>query len=230
MNAKLPTGATPYGEPLMHEVKAGRHIAPALLTRLHIDRDRSKGYGTSRILEAHLKANGHDLIVFAAHWTSQLTDKDGSHREKYADQIYGRVTAMYKSNPKVDVLICGDFNDIPESPAVREHLHTTALAAKSTMTDDFPTLLSLMDGKDPKEYGTHYYHGKALIYDHIILSPGLLDKEGWSCDPNSIHTVTEGLMHENAKHREPWRFGNEKDTHTRGYSDHFPVTVKLRVP
>jgi hypothetical protein len=30
------------------------------------------------------------------------------------------------------------------------------------------------------------------------------------------------------KHR-PWRFGNEHEKHLRGYSDHFPVTVRLTV-
>ena len=90
------------------------------------------------------------------------------------------------------------------------------------------TIRWALAGKDPKDYGTHW-HIKPLIYDHICISPGLLDNEGWSCDPASIHTVTEGLIAPGAKHRQPWRFGNQKDTHTRGYSDHFPVTVRLTV-
>ena len=57
----------------------------------------------------------------------------------------------------------------------------------------------------------------------------LLDKEGWICDAATIHTATDGLIRPGATRREPWRFGNRKDEHARGYSDHFPVTVKLRV-
>lgn len=228
LNAKLPKDSAPYGEPVMKEVAAGRHMAPALLTRLHVVRDRTKGFGTSRILEVHLTTNEKDLVVIAAHWTSQLSDKTGDRRDKYADQIYGRVTAMYKSNPKVDVIVCGDFNDTPDAPAVRDHLHTTDDPAKLNTTDDRPTLLNLMAGKSPKEYGTIFYK-QPLVYDHIILSPGMLDTDGWACDPASVQVVTGGLMRPGATRREPWRFGNRKDDHARGYSDHFPVTVKLRV-
>ena len=85
-----------------------------------------------------------------------------------------------------------------------------------------------MAGKDPNQFGTHYY-SKPLIYDHICVSPGLLDAAGWTCDVTSIQTVTEGMIKSGAKRRQPWRFGNEKDTIARGYSDHFPVVVKLKV-
>jgi endonuclease/exonuclease/phosphatase family metal-dependent hydrolase len=228
LNAKLPKDATPYGEPVMKEVNAGRHIATAMLTRLPVVRDRTKGYGKLRILQAHITINDKDLVIFASHWTSQLSDKTGSQREKYANEVYGQFHAMYKSNPNVKVLVCGDFNDVPDSTAVREHLHTTNDPSKMTTPDGWPKLLNLMAGKDPDKYGTHY-HLKPLIYDQICVSEGLLDKEGWSCEPDSIHTVADGLIAPNARHRQPWRFGNPKDSHSRGYSDHFPVTVKLRV-
>src|SRR4029077_12530649 len=151
LNAKLPKDATPYGDPVMKEVAAGRHMAPALLTRLPVVRDRTRGFDKQRILEAHLKVNEKDLVVFAAHWTSQLTDKTGGQREKYANQIYGRVTAMYKRTPKVDAIVCGDFNDVPDSPAVRDHLHSTDDPSKLNTTDDRPTLLNLMAGKSAKD-------------------------------------------------------------------------------
>jgi len=230
LNRALPADAKPYlNEPLMQEVSAGRHIAPAILTRVPAIANRTKGFGTSRILEAHFKANDHDLVVLAAHWTSQLSDKAGDHREKYADQIYGRVNAMYKNNPKVDVLVCGDFNDEPESPAVVNHLHAESDRQKVAGAGDQLLFLDLLADKDPKRFGTHYYNGKPRIYDHICVSPGLLDDEGWTCDVNSVETFTDGLIAPGGKLRKPWRFGNRRDTQARGFSDHFPVLVKLRV-
>ncbi|MFL5342246.1 MAG: endonuclease/exonuclease/phosphatase family protein [Gemmataceae bacterium] len=230
LNKGLPAGATPYfDEPLMQEVAAGRHIAPAILTRVRAIANRTKGFGTSRILEAHFKVNDHDLVVLASHWTSQLTDKSGEHREKYANQIYGRANAMYKSNPKVDVLVCGDFNDVPESPAVVHHLHAGSDRQQVAAAVDQLVFLDLLAGKEPKQFGTHFYGGKPLIYDHICVSPGMLDNSGWSCDPDSVQTVTDGLIRPGSTKRQPWRFGNHKDDGNRGYSDHFPVTVKLKV-
>src|SRR5262245_50213551 len=75
LNRALPDGAKPYlSEPLMQEVAAGRHIAPAILTRVPAIASRTKGFGSSRILEAHFKLNDHQLVVLASHWTSQLSD------------------------------------------------------------------------------------------------------------------------------------------------------------
>ena len=46
-----------------------------------------------------------------------------------------------------------------------------------------------------------------------------------------VQTVNS-LVRSRSRHGEPWRFGNEKEKvspENRGYSDHFPVTVRLRV-
>ena len=45
--------------------------------------------------------------------------------------------------------------------------------------------------------------------------------------PASAQTVNT-LVHPGDRHRKPWRFGN---THERdhGYSDHFPITLRLKV-
>jgi endonuclease/exonuclease/phosphatase family metal-dependent hydrolase len=227
LNRALPEGATPYlSEPLIQEVAAGRHIAPAILTRVPAIATRKKDFGPNRILQAHFKANGHDLVVFATHWTSHRSDEGGAKRDKYADLVYGRANEIFHANPKADILVCGDFNDTPDDPAVREHLHTANLEDVRAAKD--LRFLNLMEGKDPAKFGTHYYN-KPLIYDQICVSPGLLDDEGWSCDVNSVETFTDGLIAPGGKLRKPWRFGNPKDTQARGFSDHFPVIVKLRV-
>jgi hypothetical protein len=91
-----------------------------------------------------------------------------------------------------------------------------------------PLLLNLMAGKDPNRFGT-LYHKQLLIYDQIVVSPGLLDDAGWTCAPDSVTTVNT-LTRPGSRTRAPWRFGNERDTGSgRGYSDHFPVTVSLKV-
>jgi hypothetical protein len=40
------------------------------------------------------------------------------------------------------------------------------------------------------------------------------------------------LVDPHSRHKEPWRFGSpkqHKELKDRGYSDHFPVTVRLKV-
>jgi endonuclease/exonuclease/phosphatase family metal-dependent hydrolase len=229
MNQAIPEGAPRYTTVVMKEISAGRHIAPAIISRLPVSSEHEpRILAPQRILIANLVAGGHELTIFATHWTSRRTDEKGMKRDKYADLVYGRANEIYHRNPKADIVVCGDFNDTPDDQAVRDNLHAGGdLAAVRSARELL--FLDLMSGKNASEYGTIYYGGKPLIYDHICISPGMLDDVGWNCDVDSIHTVSDGLLKPGARHREPWRFGDPKHNSERGFSDHLPVTVKMRV-
>jgi endonuclease/exonuclease/phosphatase family metal-dependent hydrolase len=224
----------------MQNLDAGRHIAPCVISRVNVDVRQTKLIKKPlRILETHLYVNGADLCVLTAHWTSQLRQRDGTDgddgREKYANTLYERFRELNKKSPDTDVLICGDFNDTPESDPVLKNLGAVADKSKVKPTTDVnnePFLLNLMGGKDPTKFGTLWYSGKPLIYDQIIVSPGMLDAKGWSVDADSIATITKDLTRAGATRREPWRFGDPdkpiRDA-DRGYADHFPVVVKIKV-
>ena len=214
-----------YKHLLMKEAHGGRNISTAILTRLPVEGDRTKLLGKRlRILEGHIKVNGHALVVIASHWTSRLTDEEGEGRDKYANQIFGAYKGMHLANPKVDVLICGDFNDPPDAESVTHHLHATSDKDKVLRAASEPLLLDLMAGKSPREFGTHYYK-EWYIFDQLVVSPGMLDDEGWTCEVDSVRTVNQFTAQKNGH---PRAFGSEKHG-DRGYSDHFPVTVRLKV-
>lgn len=223
-----------YTQVAMRNLDAGRHIAPCLITRLNIAHAETRMHGRQlRILEAHVAANGHDLTVIASHWTSQLRQRDGGDgddgRAKYAATIYEVYRDAARSRPDVDLLVCGDFNDTPESDPVVNGLQATGDRARVVPTANSPLLFNLLAGKSPQQFGTLWYR-EPLIYDHVCVSPGMLDQVGWSCDPESVRAPTDGLTRSSSR-REPWRFGNPDSPPTggRGFSDHFPVTVTLRV-
>jgi endonuclease/exonuclease/phosphatase family metal-dependent hydrolase len=227
LNQRLPAELH-YGNVLIKEVSAGRHIAPAIITRLPVEADRTQLLDKRRrILEGHIVANGHDLVVIASHWTSRVSDEEGEGRDKYAKEIYGRFRAMYEKNPAVDLLVCGDFNDTPDSESVVKYLHAT------TNPDEVrpggpPVLLALFS--DQPDRGTHYYSGKWFTFDHIVVSPGLLDDRGWTVERQTARIVNDLTVEPKDRKGRPWRFGNPRDEKgPRGYSDHFPVTVRLKV-
>lgn len=216
-----------YTSVLMKEVTVGRHIAPAILTRLPVVRDRTRNYGSRyRIVQGTVLVDGRELNVIVSHWTSRLKAANEKGRMEYADKIYGACNAMYHSNPAVDFLVCGDFNDTPADKSVVEHLHAVG-DAKITLSGPPLKLFHLQALKDPATYGTHYYQ-KWFIFDQIAVSPGMLDNQAWSCVPDSVKPLTS-LAKPRDRHGRPWRFGGEKETGQRGYSDHFPVTVQLNV-
>jgi endonuclease/exonuclease/phosphatase family metal-dependent hydrolase len=231
LNARLTNQADHYTHIIFRDPKGGRHIATAIITRLAVVANRTKLLGhRQRILEGHVQVNGHELVVIASHWTSRLTEKEGEERkghgrEDYADKIYGEFRAMWTRNPAVELLICGDFNDTPDGTSVKDHLHAGHDAA-AVRSNREPVLLDLFADKDPDRYGTHYYK-RWFIFDHIAISPGLLDDRGWTCEVDSVATVRTPPRPNDRLHR-PWSFSSPKHGE-RGYSDHFPVTVKLRV-
>lgn len=233
LNAALPAGAEPYQFVAMTDLDAGRHMAPCVISRLPIDPGSTHLLGSKlRILELRITGNGYGLLLVVSHWTSHLSD-DGSDphkgRTNYAKTIHNFYAAELKKNPKLDFLVCGDFNDSPDSDPVRNKLLLTGDARQVTAEANPPRLYGLLSGKPPREFGTHYYN-EQLIYDHIGISPGMFDAVGWGCDADSVSVWTEGNSQIGAKGRRPWRFGNEKDTrYARGYSDHFPVVVTLEV-
>jgi endonuclease/exonuclease/phosphatase family metal-dependent hydrolase len=226
LNAKLTDPKLHYENVLMKEVAAGRHIAPAILTRLPVVKDRTRTLDRNhRILVGHIVVNDHELVVIASHWTSRK--QDGTRqRADYADKIYGQANAIYRSNPAADFLVSGDFNDDPDDDSVVKHLHSSG-DLEGVRAGNPLKLFNVFAGKDAKEFGTHYYK-QWHIFDQILLSPGLLDDKGWSCDPKSVQVFNE-LHQAKDKKKRPWRFGGANEKGERGYSDHFPVLVKLRL-
>lgn len=238
LNKNMKNKADKYTHVLMKNLDAGRHISTCVITRLDVSNLATRLHGGNlRILETHLFANGYELCIVATHWTSKLKQEGGGSgddgRSKYARTIYGVYEKLAANNPATDFLVCGDFNDTPDAPQVIEGLHAIGDRKKVVKTSQKPNLLDLFANKDPSKFGTIWYANKPMIYDHICVSPGMLDEEGWGCDPDSAKTWTEGLIRPGATRREPWRFGDpgrsDMKASDRGYSDHFPVLVNLKV-
>jgi hypothetical protein len=231
LNAALPEGVPKYGHVAMKEVASGRHIAPCVIARYPLSgtslTDRQR-----RILETRVTINNHELYLVASHWTSQRSD-DGSRetggRAGYASTIHRLYSKAIEADPKVDFMACGDFNDGPDADSVLNKLHVTGNRELVTPDARPPRLFGPLSGKSPSDFGTHYYNGPH-IYDQVAFSPGMLDDAGWGYVPDSVRVPTEGLIRSGTRGRRPWRFGSKGDDAVgRGFSDHFPVLVSLKV-
>jgi endonuclease/exonuclease/phosphatase family metal-dependent hydrolase len=232
LNARINKPELHYQHILMKEPRGfGRNIGTAIITRLPVIRDKTRLHGKrQRILEGHVEVNGHDLVILATHWTSRVTDDSGEGRDRYADQIYGAYQAMFRSNPKVDFLVCGDCNDRPDDDSMIKHLHGIGDRERVRKSDrDQPLLYNLFLDQNDGKHGTHYFNGKWEIFDQILVSPDMLRDGHWTCDTASARIVDNLTADRKGR---PKHFGNEHDKmeiNDRGYSDHFPVTVRLQV-
>jgi endonuclease/exonuclease/phosphatase family metal-dependent hydrolase len=218
-----------YKHVLMKNLNAGRHIAPAIITRLPVKDDKTKLLGKQlRILEGHVVADGKELIIFATHWTSRIQTTGEHGREHYGETVYKAFKAYHDEDPKVCVLVCGDFNDTPQDESVVRFLHSSDDLTGVKQAKKEPLLYNLFASKDAKDFGTHNYNGKWFIFDQILVSAGMLDGGAWTCQVDTAATFNE-LHNPRDPKKRPWRFGDPDSKGERGYSDHFPVTVKLRV-
>src|SRR5262249_47700697 len=163
------------------------------------EKTRKVGEKRHRILEGHIDVNGHQLVLLVGHWTSRVPkpggnrdDENAEGRAEYGDVMYGRFRTMYEKNPDIDLLVAGDFNDDPDDPSVRDHLHSTG--DRSALTSgSFPMLFNLPLGKDPNEFGTLNHNNRWNQFDQIHLSPGLLDDRGWTCLVDTFRAEREKM-------------------------------------
>jgi endonuclease/exonuclease/phosphatase family metal-dependent hydrolase len=229
LNEKVSDPGMKYRYAIAKEIHVGRHIAPAVISRLPVLRDRVKLHGRGqRILEVHVNVRDQDLVLMVSHWTSRISDRDGTKRGRYGDEIYGTFRGMYHSNPKVDFLACGDFNDTPADASVTDRLHATDDKEAVLNGVEEPRLFNLFAAKAAEGWGTHYERGTWYWFDQIAVSRGLLDEEGWSCDPRTARAVpTPARPGDRRSPHPPWKFGGPYNKAARGYSDHFPVSVEL---
>jgi endonuclease/exonuclease/phosphatase family metal-dependent hydrolase len=218
LNDRLSPGLQ-YRTIIQRDNHTGRHFAPAILTRLPARDDLTRSFGARRMLEAHLEADSAPLVILTSHWTSRVTDATEAKRDAYADALYRAFFAIYRDDPTVD------FNDEPDDPSLRDHLHVTDDPSRVSEEDSRPRLLDLMAGRDPALVGTYFHAGQWETLDHIVASPGLLDPAGWRILPETLEVRRDSALRNGA----PRRFGNARNTAQRGPSDHFAITVKLRV-
>jgi endonuclease/exonuclease/phosphatase family metal-dependent hydrolase len=218
----------PYHYICFREHHLDRGLAPAIISRFQLETDSrlQDSFGERRIVAARIVADDRPLTILACHWTSRITDKTGKKREAYADVIYRSVTKLIDNDPAADILIAGDFNDEPRNPSVRVHLHASGDRERVVAGDPRPTLYDLSYRINNRVIGTYHYGGRWETLDHIVVSPGMLDRDGWSVDTESFEVIAPAA---NRKGRAgtPKRFGSPRDTHPRGPSDHFPLSVRL---
>ena len=157
--------------------------------------------------------NGDTLHVFVVHAPSRYGGERTTrpNRRLVADRL---LAAMRHYVPQSDakVIVCGDFNDFADSPALlylRDNgLHNVTAAARG------------LHGAP----GTYRYDGRWQSIDHVLVSPALVG----SVDKAFINDAPF-LMEQDKKYGgvKPFRTFNGY-RYQRGFSDHLPLVVRFR--
>ena len=180
---------------------------------------------TRDIVEAKLRHNRADLFVFVNHWPSRNNDQ--WQRVKAAGVLRARLDEIFAADPNTDVLVIGDFNDEPDDVSLRVHLRAAGTPDNLPAGSLYNTTAPLAaQGK-----GTIVWDNAWQLLDQIIVSPGLLDDDGFRLKPDSSQPLEFPQLFYRPRDpraiRRPSRSYSRDQFHEEGYSDHLPVVCVI---
>ncbi|MGH2568514.1 MAG: endonuclease/exonuclease/phosphatase family protein, partial [Bacteroidota bacterium] len=128
---------------------------------------------------------------------------------------------------KTPILAMGDFNDEPFDRSLTEHARCERQRAKVVRAKT-ATFLNLMWPLTGRGIGSHYFNNDANLLDQFLASRSLLTGDGKiAVVENSAGIERFPEMAKKGDYPAPIRFGRGKELNVKGFSDHFPISVKL---
>ena len=124
----------------------------------------------------------------------------------------------------------GDFNDDPFDRSFVEYALSTNNRQKVINARSSSWLYNLMAVRYGEGLGSVYYSGP-YMFDQILVNKGMIKSNAKikaltnTADVNNFSIMSKG------SYNEPRRFGRPSSKHTYdpdGFSDHFPVSVKIQ--
>jgi endonuclease/exonuclease/phosphatase family metal-dependent hydrolase len=171
-----------------------------------------------------LLADTDTLHVMVCHAPSRRGGDKAEVRRKHAMQLVRHVVdSVVAVSPQAAVLVMGDFNDTPSDESI---LHTLG-AVPLAQTSDSTRLVNIM----PHQGGTYKYKAEWSLFDQFMVSPELLQGDGWVVEDKRGYIFKDDfLLETDATHMgyKPYRtyLGPR---YIGGYSDHLPIFLRLQV-
>jgi len=192
-----------------------------------------KRLATRDLFQVNFRTNsGGLLVVVCNHWPSR---RGGEYDSEPYRIIAGETLAYFhqrirevQNDDNVAVLAMGDFNDEPFNRSLVDHALSEQTRAKVTRARS-PRFLNLMWPMLGQRLGTHYYENSPNILDQFLVSKGLLTGNSKiRVITNSVEVVRFSEMVRSGTYPVPIRYGRKLDVDRDGFSDHYPIAVKLR--
>src|SRR5574344_727657 len=170
---------------------------------------------------------GEHVTVIVNHWPSR--GAVSYYREKAGYQVHALKDSLQKDDPNVKILIMGDMNDDPVNKSMAE-----ALGARQEIKDvnDSDMYNPWWDVLTKEGKGTLFYNGSWNLFDQIVLSPNLLNRNGvkdyslLKFYKNHIFS-RDYLIQQDGKYKGSPKRTTAGGAWLDGYSDHLPVVLYL---
>ena len=176
-------------------------------------------------------ATGHSFVAVANHWPAR---SEGQYESEPYRMLTGEtlsfvLATLLDEDVDLPVLTMGDFNDEPYDRAMQEYLlgSNDPARVRNARTPRVLNLMWSMLGTD--EPGTFRFGSTWNMLDQFLVTKGALRQASTlKVDRSSVSIFRPSVMRGSGG--APRRFGRPaKQLDTDWYSDHFPITVELRV-
>lgn len=237
--------ANAFGWPMKHIVHKNssdpRALDCAMLSRIRPVRTKwlhaFKGLHISPCVEFDI--DGASLVVIGNHWKSRVgnTKISDAKREVQADRIREEYQSRLKVDPALAIVVAGDFNDDMEDRIPHDvALFRTNMAEVVEAGDSLFCMSALLP---PERRSTYFYNGNQNkswhTFDTMNVSRGLLPDavpaSPWVADFDSYRVHADDRMRMGELEIPfPARRNThgESPTYYYGYSDHFPLVLRLK--
>lgn len=178
----------------------------------------SSSFDTTRdVLFCRLKLNGETVDLYVVHLPSKRErDVNKPKRDYILKQIKERILEERNENP-FPVIVCGDFNDDSVSGSVKEFMRN---GDADFLKNPFQELY------EQKNFST-FHNADGLLFDQFILSEDFYEeKSALRFEQASVFNNYKLATWDRKFQGRPFRtYAGTR--YIGGYSDHFPVLIKL---
>lgn len=189
--------------------------------------EKDSAYKSRGFLTVSGTMAGEHVAAIVCHWPSRFS---GSfYREIAGEQVKAVKDSLLKADPACKIFVMGDMNDDPVDRSMHEKLSAKAEINQVGVGDMYNPWYNVLVKKGT---GTLMYNGAWNLFDQIVMTPNLLNKDGskdfstlkyWSCQIQRMPYLfqTEGKYKGSPKRTTAGGVWQD------GYSDHLPVVVYL---
>lgn len=181
---------------------------------------------TRQIIVAGFSIASHPFNVVLNHWPSRSFDTAWTEPRRIEAAKVARhiVDSLRARNPKADIIVMGDFNDDPQSVAMRDVLGSS-LDRNMVLRQWNHLLYNCWNDTDFR--GSYAYNKQWERIDNIMVSAGLFDRSGLSIDKGSFRCFFFPHMLDPSGKKLYSTY--EKGKYKGGYSDHLPLLLRVSI-
>lgn len=197
------------------------------------------------ILEAQIEISGHTLYLFNNHWKSKTEGMKATEpsRRESASVLARRIAEILAQDPAADIVAAGDMNENVDEYARGGRRYITALmpareepqASPGISLAETAPFLAGPAGRcvlfdpwfevAPAARGSYAWQGDWLTVDHMLLSAGLFDRQGFTYRRSSFTALRMPFLLDERGLPRRWSDRGGRN----GFSDHLPILLTLDI-